>query len=201
VFPPERLNRGGASGFTLVEALIAIAILGLASTVLLVGSSSSLQTTDESLKRTIAAGMAAQLMDEVLGATYCADRYSGHQYNLGRSWWESQGSGRERYGDIDDYDNVRTSPPTDPYGVPLGKDDGRGGERHPAFWCTPGFIHHWRQEIDVFYVTEDDPATPLPAGVATDYRLIEVRIIEQPPGKPARELARLRRVVAYVPPL
>ncbi len=189
------------SGFTLVEALIGISILALASTVLLVGSSSSLQTTDEALKRTIAAGMAVQLMDEVLGATYCADRYGGHQFDLGRSGWESDGTGRERYSDIDDYDNVRSQPPTDPFGVPLGKDDGAGGLRHTAFRCSPGFVQHWRQEIDVFYVAEGDLSTPLPYGVASDYRLVEVRIVEQPPGKPARELARLRRVVAYVRPI
>lgn len=188
-------------GFTLVEALIAISILAIASTVLLVGSSSSLQTTDEALKQTIAAGMAAQLMDEVLGATYCANRYSGHQFDLGRSVWESGGTGRERYNDIDDYDDVRTQPPTDMYGVPLGKDDGQGGQRHAAFQCSPGFVQYWRQEIDVFYVAEGDLSTPLPYGVASDYRLIEVRIVERPPGKPARELARLRRVVAYVPPM
>jgi len=196
-----KTNRRRAAAFTLVEALIAISILAMASTVLLVGSSSSLQTTDESLKRTIAAGMASQLMDEVLGATYCADRYAGHQFDLGRSIWEANGTGRERYSDIDDYDNVSTKPPTDLFGVLLGRDDGRGGERHAVLQCSPGFLQHWRQKIDVYYVEEDDLDTPLAYGVATDYRLVEVRIVEEPPGEPARELARLRRVVAYVPPL
>jgi type II secretory pathway pseudopilin PulG len=187
--------------FTLVEALVAIAITAIAGSVLLAGMSSALQTTDEALKRTIAAGMAEQLIDEVLGGLYF-DNVDNDPYQLvlGRSSWENQGSGRERYNDIDDYHLVRTRPPTDLWGVALGRDDGQGGQRHSAFQAAPKFLQHWRQEIDVYYVAESDLTKRLPAGATSAYRAVEVRIVDQAPTSGSRELARIRRVVAYVPP-
>jgi prepilin-type N-terminal cleavage/methylation domain-containing protein len=44
-------------GFTLVEALVSIAISAIAGSVLLLGTTASLQTTDDAMQRTIAYGM------------------------------------------------------------------------------------------------------------------------------------------------
>ncbi len=186
-------------GFTLVEALVAIAIAALAGSAMLLGTSSSLQTTDEALKRTIASGMAQQLMDEVVGQRYCAVGLDGRQWPLGCNSWEAQGACRERYDDIDDYSGVRYAPPKDPWGVGLGKDDGAGGTRPAAFQAPKGFIDDWQQEIDVFYVNENDLSTRLPSGQVSDYRVVEVRIVENDAKRGRRELIKLRRVVAYVP--
>lgn len=190
-----------AAAFTLVEALVAISITAIAASVLAVGIHASLQTTDESLKRTIALGLAEQLLDEVLGARYHAVGVDGYQVTFGPSWYELEGSGRARYDDIDDYHGVRNQPPEDLWGVPLGTDDGQGSKRHPNFCAPAGLLDHWRQEIDVYYVDESDLARPLPFGQVSDYRAVEVRILIADPDRGNRLLATLRRVVTYVPPI
>lgn len=176
-------------------------IMAVAGSALLLGIASSLQTTNDALEQEIALGMAQQLMDEVLGARYSAVGVDGYQTSLGPSSYESQGSGRERFDDIDDYDRLRIQPPEDMWGVALGCDDGEGGQRHPAFRATSGFFDHWRQEVDVYYVSATDPAVRLPQGQVSDYRAVEVRIYYVDPERGSRELVRLKRVVAYVPPL
>ncbi len=187
------------AAFTLVEALVAISITAIAASVLLLGVHASVQTTEEALKQTIALGMAEQLLDEVLGARYHdADADDGHEINLGPSGWEGQGSGRERYDDVDDYNGVRAEPPEDLWGIELGTDDGEGDARHPSFRVPAGFLDHWRQEIDVYYVGAPDFTTP--SDPEKDYRAVEVRIYYNDPNGGSRELANLRRVVAYLPP-
>jgi type II secretory pathway pseudopilin PulG len=197
------LSRRGAAtaAFTLLEALVAIVITAVAGAALLLGTTTALQTTEESWKRTVAAGMAQQLMDEILGQRYCAAGENGRQVVLGPNSWESQGRGRERYDDIDDYHGYRSTPPRDPWGVLLGYDNGEGGLRHLAFQMPSGFFDNWRQEVDVYYVAESNPMLPLPSGQTSDFRTIEVRIVENVPNVGRREWAKLRRVVAYVPPL
>ena len=198
---PVHRRRRRPAAFTLVEALVSISIAAVAGSVLLLGITSSLQTTTEALEGTIANGMAQELIDEVVGGRYHAVGEDGYRILLGRSWYEGSGSGRERYDDIDDYDNLRIQPPEDLWGIELGKDDGEGGARHPGCQAPAGFFKNWRQEIDVYYVDESDLSTRLPFGQVSDYRAVEVRIINNDPDRGPRELANIRRVVAYVPPL
>jgi type II secretory pathway pseudopilin PulG len=186
--------------FTLIEAMVSIALAAMAGTALLLGSTSSLQSTDESLKRTIASGLAQQLMDEVAGNPYC-EAGQAYAVPIACTSYESQGTGRERYDDIGDYNGVRTQPPKDLWGVALGKDDGLGGQRYVNFQALSGFLENLRQEIDVTYVSETNPTAALPAGQTSDYRAVEVRIMYVDPRGGSRQLAKLRRVVAYVPTL
>ena len=199
--PPARRPLRPSAAFTLVEALIAISITAVAASVLLLGVHASLQTTDETLEQTVALGMAEQLLDEILGARYHAVGVDGYQINFGPSWYESYGSGRERYDDVDDYHGLRIEPPEDLWGVPLGTDDGQGGQRHPNFRAPAALLDRCRQEVDVYYVNESDLASPLPHGQVSDYRAVEVRILVVDPDGGTRPLASLRRVVAYVPPI
>ena len=190
-----------AAAFTLVEALLAISLAALAGSVLLLGVSSSLQMSDEALQQVLADGMAQQLMDEVVGGRYQAVGIGPYQISFSPSAYELGGSGRERYDDIDDYHGLRSQPPTDLWGVELGKDDGEGGERHPNFQGPAGFFDNWRQEVDVCYVGRSDLTTALATGQVSDYRAVVVRIVYVDPERGERVLAELRRVVAYVPPL
>jgi len=178
-----------------------MSITAIAAAALLLGITGGLQTTSDALEQEIARGMAQQLMDEVLGARYMAVGESPYNTHLSRSLYESLGSGRERYNDVDDYNGLRIQPPEDLWGVELGSDDGEGDLRHPAFRGPAGFFDQWRQKIDVYYVSPANPAVRLPAGEVSDYRAIEVRIDRVDPERGSRQLARLRRVVAYVPPL
>lgn len=191
-------RRSRRAGFTLIEAMVAISLASIAAAALLLGTSASLQATDDSLRRTIAQGMAQQLMDEVVGCRYVAVGAGPYQTVLCPSAAEAAADGRS-YDDIDDFNGFRGQPPTDHFGITLGADDGSGGLRDPAFQCRNGFFDNWRQEIDVYYVNPADPTTPLTAGQTSDYRVVEVRIIYVDPQRGDRELANIKQVVAYVP--
>lgn len=60
-------------GFTLIEATVALTITAVAASALLLGVTSSLHTTSDCLEQTIAAGMAQQVLDEVVGANRIED--------------------------------------------------------------------------------------------------------------------------------
>jgi type II secretory pathway pseudopilin PulG len=191
-----------AAGFTLVEALVAISIAAIAGSVLLLGITSSFQTTNEALERTIAAGMAEQLMDEIVGCRYveAGDDPGSAVPGLDEGEYTEDES-RQEFDDVDDYIGFPTGLPEDRWGVKLGADDGEGGLRHENFRAPDKFFEHWRQEISIYYLDESDPATRLPAGQVSRRCAIEVRILHEDPDRGTRELAGLRRVVAYVPPM
>jgi type II secretory pathway pseudopilin PulG len=182
--------------FTLVEALLAITIMSLAASVLLLGTSSSLQTTNTGLYGTIAQGMAQQLMDEIVGNLYCDTNADPYQNTLGPGADEPL---RKLYDDIDDYNGLRSQPPKDLYGIALGKDDGVGGQRNPQFQSAVSFINNWKQEVDVYYLNATDLKTKLSTGQTSDYRMVEVRITYKDPTLGDRVYANLKRVVPYVP--
>jgi type II secretory pathway pseudopilin PulG len=190
-----------AAAFTLVEALLAVSLAAIAGSVLLMGITSSLQTSTAALEQTIAEGMAQQLMDEVVGGRYHAEDADAYQTTFTASAEELLGPGRSQYDDIDDYHGIRNQPPKDPWGIALGRDNGTGGDRHPAFMAPAGTFDDWRQEVDVFYVAQANLTTPLAAGQTSDYRLVVVRIMLVDPERGDRVLAEHQRVVAYVPPL
>ncbi len=162
------------AGFTLVEALVAISITALAGSVLLLGVTSSVQSTDEALRQTVALGLAQQLMDEVV-ASPSLDA-------------------------LDEYHGSGSEPPLDHWGVALGTEDGRGGRRHPNFHAAPRMLDPYGREVAVYRVDPAEPAVRQSSETATAYRLVEVRVTYRPPNQPVRELAKLHRVVAYVAP-
>jgi len=188
-----------ARGFTLMEALVALAITATAGSALLLGVTSSINTTGDCLEQTIAAGMAQQLMDEVAGARYMELGCSAHDRYLQPGGVEAATGTRELFDDIDDFNGIRQRPPTDRWGIPLGHDDNAGDRRHPNFFAAPGGIDRWRQEVDVYYVDAADFTRKLSSGQVSDYRAIEVRIVDVDPDRGDRPLSTLRRVVAYVP--
>ena len=157
------------AAFTLIEVLVAISIASIAGSVLLLGITSSTQTTTESLQQTIALGMAQQLMDKAVGEP---------NLPLGIT---------------------QDTPPVDPWGIELGKDDGEGDQRHSAFQAPDRFFENWRQVVDVYYVDDSDLVTRLPTGQDGDPFAVEVSIYYDHPGRGSRLLATLRQVIAYVP--
>lgn len=181
--------------------MVAISLTALAGSALLLGTTSSMYSTQDAVRQTVAYGMAQQLMDEAVGCRYMEAGVDGHQYPLGPNWSEMIGGTRRYYDDIDDFNGWRNQPPTDLYGVPLGADNGQGGQRNPAFQCRAGYFKNWRQEVDVYYVSDADLTAPLPAGQTSDYRAVEVRITYNDPVSGPRQLAKLRRIVTYVAPL
>jgi prepilin-type N-terminal cleavage/methylation domain-containing protein len=189
------------NGFTLVEAMLALAITAIAGSALLLGLNSSVQLTEHNEKRVIAQGMARQLMDEILGARYLAIGASPHQYPLCPSSWEAELDSRERYDDIDDFHDWESLPPEDGYGIPLGENDGKGGERKSQFFAPGEMFKTWRQEVRVTYADPNDLTQSLLGSSTSDYRAVQVKIVEIDPDRGPIELAKIRRIVAYVPAL
>ncbi len=186
-------------GFSLVEAMVALSITAMAGSVLLLATEGVLKTTNDAVAQTTAQGMAAQLIDEVMGARYHAATGNPYETVLSASVYEKSGSGRERYDDTDDFNNYSASPPLDTYGVELGKGDDYGGNRHPNFRSPGDDFANWRQRVVVYYVDPSDPTRRLPGFQTSDYRAVEVTIERTESNGGIRPLAKLRRVYCYVP--
>jgi type II secretory pathway pseudopilin PulG len=197
---PARRPRGAAAGFTLIEAITALTITAMAASVVLLAMETSVQTATDAVDQTLAQGLAEQILDEAIGLQYHAPGASPQQYPMGPNAFETSGNGRERYNDLDDFHGFRARPLEDRFGVALGQGDGAGGLRHPAFRIPDATFARWRLSVDCYYVAEGDFANALPNGSTSDYRAIEVVIEHVSVAGAVRELAKARRVVAYIPP-
>jgi prepilin-type N-terminal cleavage/methylation domain-containing protein len=202
----DTIRRRTLHGFTLIEALVATTIAAIAGTALLEGVYGSIGSTKFAQEQAIANGLAQMLMDEIAGKMYCAVRNQPYETTLGPSAAEQAGLGRSLFNDIDDFNGVRTAPPKDPWNIAIGDDDGRGntsasnGLRHPSLRVS-SFLANWRHEVDVYYVSATNFTTKLSAGQTSDFRCVEVRIYVNDPNGARRNVATLKRVVAYVPSL
>lgn len=185
-------------GFTLVEALVAVSIAVIAASALSLGITSSLQNVDASLEQAVAQGIAQQLMDEILGAKY-AEPANTYAADLGPSAYDLAGRGRERFTESGDFNGFVTDPPQSPLGVALGSDDGAGTKRHPAFCAPADSLSGWRQQVEVYYVSNTDQSQRLSPGVTSNYRAVEVSVLKNDGERGWREIILLRRVLSNVP--
>ncbi len=201
---PSSVTANQRKAFSLIEAMVALSITAMAGAVLLLTTEGVLKTTNDAVAQTIAQGMAAQLIDEVLGARYAAGT-DPHETSLSASNHERNGAGRERFNDTDDYNGHASSPPTDTWGIPLGQgagdtnNDGVGELRHPALRSPGDDFRGWNQKIEVYYVDPANPSIRRSNTQPTDYRAVEVTIERVEPNGAIRPLAKMRRVFCYVP--
>lgn len=186
-------------GFTLVEALVALTIMTMIGAVVLVSIETSVVNTKSNVDSSIAEGMAQQLVDEVLGKRYHAIGSDPYDYPLTGSNWELEGNGRERFNDTDDFNGFVANGAENIWGNPLGEGDGAGGFRHANLRVESGYFDTWRQEIEVYYVDENDLSLRLDPYETSNYRAVEVTISRQQSDGAYMPLANLRRVYAYVP--
>jgi len=187
------------TGFTLVEALVSITITALAGSVLLLAAESSIRTARDDVDRMIAEGLAQQLIDEVLGTRYMAIGASPYQYPLGPSAAELAAKRRAAYDDTDDFYQFLAEPAQDRWARALGQGDGKGGLRHPDFRAGSKRLVSWRQEIEVYYVSESNLSQRLTGSSTSNFRAVEARISRRQPDGSLRPLAQVRRVYAYLP--
>ncbi|HZL89975.1 MAG TPA: type II secretion system protein [Pirellulaceae bacterium] len=185
--------------FTLIEAVVALGIMALAGSVLLLAAQSSLRTTDELVRRTIAEGLADQLLDEIVTKRYMEVGESPTDSSLGTEANETS-AGRSLFDDTDDYHQLSLLPAKDAFGQEMGTGDDAGGLRHPGFRVPDGFFDNFRQRVKVYYVDPADPSQPLADGQTSYYRAVEVAVDYVAADGTERELAVRRRVYAYIPP-
>jgi hypothetical protein len=164
--------------------------------VLLLSVESSLDTTSEAVDRTIADGIAQQVLDQILTRRF-AEEDSGSG-SLGPGADELVGLGSELFDDVDDFAGFVMQPPEDPLGQPLGSGDDQGGQRLANFRAPAGFLQTWRVRCEVYYVHADDHRTI--SASPTPYRGIEVFVEKLKPDGTAIPLANRKRIVSYVPP-
>lgn len=184
--------------FTLIETMTAMAILALVGGTLMANMAATTNTAQEAVDRAIGLGMAQQLLDEICGMKYAESLGTEYDTGLGPGSPEVSAGARKQFDDIDDYLGVSTSVPTDRWGIALGADNGKQGTRLAAFQAPSTYFTGWRQQVDVFYVSDTNLSTKLTSGTSS-HRKIEVRITAAQADGRVRELAYVSRVVAYVP--
>jgi Tfp pilus assembly protein PilV len=187
-----------ASGFSLVEALVALTLIGLASSTLLLATASTVQSGADATAQTIARGIAEQVMDEILGQRY-HEPNGAARGTLGPETGESSTPPRTiLFDDTDDYAGFTSSPLRDAWGIALGQGNGLGGLRATEFRLPDSYFADWRVNVQVTYVDEDDPTTDLSGFATSVVRAVRVQVTRNWNGT-AQDLATIRRVIAYVP--
>jgi type II secretory pathway pseudopilin PulG len=186
------------AGFTLVEALISLSITSLAGAVLLLSVQSSLDTTVEAVERTIADGIAQQMLDDILTKRYVGDGDSPLLATLGAASNELPGGGTSLFDDADDYAGYVAQPLKGMYGELLGTGDDSGNPRLANFRVRSEYFQNWRLRVDVYYVDPNDHT--IRSLAPTNYRAIEVHVERIRSDGGAMPLASRKRVVAYLPP-
>jgi hypothetical protein len=182
------------AGITLIETLLAVTLAAMASAALLVAVESALSTATDSTDRTIADGLAQQLLDEILQKRYVEPGASATG-SLGVDGAETT---RASYDDCDDYQDYSATPVQGLYGETLGTGDDAGGLRVESFRLPATYFARWRRKASVYYV---DPTTLQKLSSGTSYyRCIEVTVEQQDSSGSYLPLATKKRVIAYVPP-
>jgi type II secretory pathway pseudopilin PulG len=195
--------RSGPRGFSLIEALAALSVTALAGAVLLLAVESALVNSTQAVQRTIADGVAQQLLDEMLTKRYVEPGESGDGSTgllgpLGATAFELLGAGTQRFNDIDDYAGYAAQPLVGAYGETLGTGDDAGGLRNGNFRVPSDTFANWRIRAAVYYVNPTDHTVA--SSEPTAYRAIEVFVELIHPDGVAEQLAHRKRVIAYIPP-
>lgn len=202
------------SGFSLLEALIAVGVIGLAGSAILLATDASTRASDDAMEQLIARGLANQIIDEIMGLPYKEKGQAAEAWPLGKEAGES--TRRVSFDDSDDFNGYSAYPPSDSWGVELGQGDGAGGVRPSAFRVAADYFDDWAVRVAVSYVDETDLSLTLASPETSGARAVEVVIyrveltdardetedaeIVAEHTKTVTELLRIRRVCSYVPP-
>lgn len=179
---------------------MALAITSLAVAAVATVLMSSLVSTDNAVDRTIADGIAQQMLEEVMTKRYAATTANAYDTPLllGPSLVEMLGPGRSAFNDTDDFVGFSKSPPQGIYGETLGRGNDAGGNRDPAFGIGTTYFSDWRQRFRVYYVSASDLTTE--SSTATSYRCCEAIVEMKRSDGSWVSLSTRRRVYSYVPP-
>ena len=164
-----------ARGFSLVEAMVSAGIVGvmLVASVNLLSSAARTRVSDNN--RRTALMLAQQLISEVQQQAYKDDSLTALLFGP-----ELTETGRDKYDDVDDYNNYREKPPTDRSGAVI-----------------PGFAD-WQRKVKVAWVYPDSLEESL-----TDTGLVRIEVRVTDPRGVETSLYALRAeraVSADAPP-
>ena len=170
--------RSGRAGFTLIEAMTAMAIVALACGATLLATGGSLQATKSSTTMTRAILLAQELMNEI-SAMHWADP------NEPRHWGpesaETSTKSRSDFDDLDDYDGW-TGPPQTRSGVLY---DSLQQKLFPV--VTTHEYSAYTCSVHVRYVSADGKV--LPVGETSAFRQVTVEVAHE--GEPTQKLSQV----------
>jgi prepilin-type N-terminal cleavage/methylation domain-containing protein len=166
-------RRDHARGFSLIEVLVSLTLLGLAGSTLLLATAATIQSGHDALAQTIARGIAEQTTVPLKTVLF---------------------------DDTDDYHQYIGSPPRDPWGIELGTGDGQGNQRPAEFQVPAGYFAGWRVEVTIAYADESDPSVDLTPPQTSGLRAVRVRVSRKWDDG-YQELVVLRQLFAFVPPI
>jgi len=167
----------------------------MAGAAVLLGVQSSLQTTTHVVEKTVANGLAHQLMDEISGCLYEEHGANPYQAVLTPGSDEIGSGTRELFDDSGDFHAQDNRPAVDAWGIMLGHDDGQGGNRNEYFVAPRDLLDQLRRTVEVYYVSSNDMSQRLSLGQTSDYRAVEVSVIYREQNGDQRELVKLRRII------
>ncbi len=166
-------RRGGPTGFTIVEAAVSVAIVG----VLLVASTGTFAGVARSrraqVERRQAYMLAEQLMSEVLQQYFQAA-------GTGTAFGPAAGQTRATFADVDQYNGYVASPPTDQSGAAL------AGYAGWTYAVAVAYVDPATLSVTATATTLKQATVTVTAPSAKQYRLVAVRsqfgAYEQPPA-------------------
>lgn len=185
------------AGVTLVEAMVATTLTMMIGSAVMLSLSAAMTSAEYGQQRAIAQGIADQLLDEIAGSRYHASNSGPLVWPLGVE--AGEGSNRASCDDIDDFAGY-TAAVVDPYGQPLGRDQGNGSLRPTSFHCAEHWLASWSVAVSVYYVDESNPQLRLNSGQTSYLKAVEVRVLANRPNGGTQTLAQARRLFAYAPP-
>jgi Tfp pilus assembly protein PilV len=180
------------SGFSLVEALVAVAITAIAGAALFASIGAAVRSSTAAAQVALAEGLAEQLMDEIAARRFPPETNS-----------VPSGSTRATFDDVDDYDLWSATPPEDRTGRLLGTEGFMSGQTEVARMAQ------MRPDMDLMgSVTRSVTVERLELdggtgwNVVTDHtnhRRVTVRIEFTNGNGTKVPLAEITRVFSYVP--
>ena len=193
------IHRAGSqrkpSGFTLVEALVAVSITAIAGTALLTSIGSTVSAGHETMLQSIAAGLAEQMLDEINSV-----RFPDGNLTLFLP------STRETYDDIDDYRHWSSQPPRHRNGEIIGQETRLVYNRYKVSRVypmrpNPEFLNNFSRSVEVQRVEPDGSNGWNVVYDHTHHRRVIVTVCYTDAKGQTRTLAEVSRIFSAIPPL
>lgn len=137
-------------GFTYAESMIALAVLSLAGAALLTSVAGAVQSSNDSIYRSVGQGLAEQLIDEIAAT----------KFPTGAAAVTSTAPSRSGFSTIDDYASWSECPPRTKAGEVIGNDDGadsdvatadmllgKPGSRTTELAAAPNFVGRFTRSV------------------------------------------------------
>ncbi len=190
------------TGFTYIEAIIALVVISLAGAALLTSVAGAVSSSNDSIYRSIGKGFAQQLIDEIAAA----------KFPTGTTTTSTTTPFRSSFATIDDYSGWTESPPRTKAGEVFGTDNGAtstdaymllmtgsNSGRDTALQAAPGFVNRFTRSV---LVERGQPGSSgwTVSTQSTSHRRVTVTVSYTASNQPARTVAQVTRVFSSVAP-